>query len=68
MISHKCMEEFQDSLNDAINENNSPTKTLMHLKIFYGKQHHGGNNEKEHQDAGEVNKEINGEQLFYYKN
>ncbi len=25
-----CMEEFQDSLNDAMHEDNSPTKTLLH--------------------------------------
>ncbi len=25
-----CMEEFQDSLNDAMQETNSPTKILMH--------------------------------------
>jgi hypothetical protein len=35
------------------------------MKIFYGKQQHGGSNKKEHQDASEVNKEINGEQFFY---
>jgi hypothetical protein len=35
------------------------------MKIFYGKQQHGGSNKKEHQDANEVNKEINGKQLFY---
>jgi hypothetical protein len=33
--------------------------------IFYGKQQHGGSNKKEHQDASEVNKEINGKQLSY---
>jgi hypothetical protein len=33
--------------------------------IFYGKQQHGGSNKNEHQDAGEVTKEINGKQLSY---
>jgi hypothetical protein len=28
------MEEFQDSLNDAMHEHNSPTKILMHWQEF----------------------------------
>jgi hypothetical protein len=35
------------------------------MKIFYGKQQHGRSNKKEHQDANEVNKEINRKQLSY---
>jgi len=34
--------------------------------IFYGKQQDGGSNQKKNQNANEVNKEIDGKQLFYW--
>jgi hypothetical protein len=35
------------------------------MKVFYGKQQHGGSSKKKHQGANEVNKKINGGQLCY---